>query len=253
MGKNARIRKQKITEQQKEIKALIKQKAEHSNPFYKIWAKWQFWVYVLAVALIIFNPFYNLMMKEYKMNSDNFAIFHTSMGDISVELYKQDAPNTVANFVKLSKQGFYNGLTFHRVIKGFMIQGGDPKGDGTGGPGYQFADEINSHKIVKGSLAMANAGANTNGSQFYIVTEEDQPSLDGKYTNFGQVVSGLDIAVKISEVATDSNDKPVDAVIINSIEIQSKKLEPGPVDTTSSTSQDSSSLPISTQPSGSGE
>jgi cyclophilin family peptidyl-prolyl cis-trans isomerase len=142
------------------------------------------------------------------------------MGDISIELYAKDAPKTVENFEKLSKDKFYNGLLWHRVIKGFMIQGGDPKGDGTGGPGYQFEDEINDHKIVAGTVAMANSGPNTNGSQFFIVTEQPQPQLDGKHTVFGKVLTGMDIVRAIGEAPTNSDDKPLSDITINSIEIK---------------------------------
>lgn len=224
MGKKARIRKEFKTLQKVEVKEHIESKIRGSNPFYRLWAKWQFWTYIFVFAAIIFYPFYNKLMEENKMNTDNFVVMHTTMGDITFELYKKDVPKTVDNFVKLSKQGFYDGLLFHRVIKSFMIQGGDPKGDGTGGPGYEFADEISDHKIVAGTVAMANSGPNTNGSQFFIVTENEQTHLDGKYNVFGKVISGLDIAVKISEVSTDSNDKPLQDVKINSIEIQSRKL-----------------------------
>ncbi len=111
----------------------------------------------------------------------------TTEGPIVFELFDEDAPKTVENFRKLAGEGFYDGLTFHRVIKDFMIQGGCPQGTGTGGPGYTFEDEINPHKIVRGALAMANAGPNTNGSQFFIVTADACPWLDGKHTVFGQV------------------------------------------------------------------
>ncbi|MFA6382332.1 MAG: peptidylprolyl isomerase [Candidatus Buchananbacteria bacterium] len=156
------------------------------------------------------------------------AIIKTSLGNITVKLYNQDAPQTVANFVKLAKAGFYDGTKFHRVIKDFMIQGGDPlsKNDsskaswGTGGPGYQFADEINSHQLVKGSLAMANSGPNTNGSQFFIVTAEATPWLDGKHTNFGEVTAGLDVVSKIQNVKTEAADRPVTDVTIESIELK---------------------------------
>ncbi|MDD2807141.1 MAG: peptidylprolyl isomerase [Patescibacteria group bacterium] len=156
------------------------------------------------------------------------ATFKTNLGEVTVELYSKDSPQTVANFVKLAKDGFYNGTKFHRVIKDFMIQGGDPlsKDDtiktrwGTGGPGYTFPDEINSHKLVKGSLAMANAGPNTNGSQFFIVSAEATPWLDGHHTNFGQVVSGLDVVDKIQNVKTEGADRPVSDVIIESIELK---------------------------------
>lgn len=236
MGKKARLRKDKRVSEEKVIKEHIEAKVRSLNPFYLIWTKWQFWAYVVVIVLIILFPFYNKVTKERAMNKDNVAVFHTTMGDITVELYKTDAPNTVNNFVKLSSQGFYDGLLFHRVIKSFMIQGGDPKGDGTGGPGYQFDDEPTDHKIVAGTLAMANSGPNTNGSQFFIVTEQAQTHLDGKYNVFGKVLSGLDIAVKISEVAVDGNDKPIEDVKINSIEIQSRKLAATEEATSDSTS-----------------
>lgn len=156
------------------------------------------------------------------------ATLKTSMGDITVEFYGDDSPNTVNNFVKLAKEGFYNGIKFHRVIKDFMIQAGDPlsKDDsqkdfwGTGGPGYMFEDEFNNHPLVAGSFAMANAGPNTNGSQFFIVTADSTPWLDGKHTNFGQVTQGLDIVMAIQGVATEGADRPVEAVVIESIELQ---------------------------------
>ena len=155
------------------------------------------------------------------------VVLKTNFGDIVLELSTADAPKTVENFVKLSKSGFYNGTKFHRVIKGFMIQGGDPNSkdddwsdDGMGGPGYKFEDEINSNKLVRGTLAMANAGANTNGSQFFIVTTEATPWLDGKHTAFGKVLNGMDIVDKIESVKVNENDHPTDDVIVNSIEIQ---------------------------------
>jgi cyclophilin family peptidyl-prolyl cis-trans isomerase len=147
------------------------------------------------------------------------ATMQTAEGAITFELFDEDAPKTVANFRKLSSDGFYDGLTFHRVIKDFMIQGGCPQGTGTGGPGYQFEDEINPHKIVRGALAMANAGPHTNGSQFFIVTTEKAPWLDGKHTVFGQVTDGMDVVDKLEEVATDGGDRPVDPIGIASIEL----------------------------------
>ena len=132
----------------------------------------------------------------------------TNHGDITFELFDEDAPKTVENFRKLARDGFYDGLKFHRIIKDFMIQGGCPKGTGTGGPGYTFEDEINSHKAVRGSLAMANAGPNTNGSQFFIVTLEATPWLDGKHTVFGQVTDGMDVVDKLEGLPTDSGDRP---------------------------------------------
>ena len=147
------------------------------------------------------------------------AEIHTRFGQIDVELYSDEAPETVANFVKLAKDGYYDGLTFHRVIPGFMVQAGCPQGDGTGGPGYTFGDEFNDHKIVKGSLAMANAGPGTNGSQFFIVTADSTPWLDGKHTNFGQVTSGMDTVFAIVNVDRDGRDKPTEPVLMDKIVI----------------------------------
>jgi peptidyl-prolyl cis-trans isomerase B (cyclophilin B) len=142
------------------------------------------------------------------------AVLHTNHGDITVELFEEDAPKTVENFTKLAADKFYEGVIFHRIIKDFMIQGGDPTGTGRGGPGYTFEDEFNAHKIERGALAMANAGPNTNGSQFFIVTTSAAPWLDGKHTVFGKVVEGMDVVDKIEGLDTDSNDRPKqDAVI----------------------------------------
>src|SRR5947209_2692120 len=138
------------------------------------------------------------------------ATIETNHGTIELELFTDDAPETVANFTKLANDGFYDGLVFHRVIPDFMIQGGCPQGTGTGGPGYTFADEINHHKIVRGTIAMANAGPNTNGSQFFIVTAEATPWLDGKHTAVGQVTSGMDVIDEIQSAATDARDRPVE-------------------------------------------
>ncbi len=147
------------------------------------------------------------------------ATLHTNHGAIGLELFDEDAPKTVENFLGLSRDGFYDGLIFHRVIQDFMIQGGCPQGTGTGGPGYQFEDEFNEHKVVRGALAMANAGPNTNGSQFFIVTTEAAPWLDGKHTVFGEVTSGMDVVDEISEVETGPGDKPVQPVTIERVEI----------------------------------
>ena len=144
---------------------------------------------------------------------------HTSEGAIELELFAEDAPKTVDNFTKLAGEGFYDGLVFHRVIPDFMIQGGCPQGDGTGGPGYTFEDEFNEHKIVRGALAMANAGPNTNGSQFFIVTADACPWLDGKHTVFGQVTSGQDVADRISDADRDGRDRPTTDVVIERITI----------------------------------
>jgi cyclophilin family peptidyl-prolyl cis-trans isomerase len=147
------------------------------------------------------------------------ATLHTSEGAIEVELYPDDAPKTVDNFEKLSREGFYEGVVFHRVIPDFMIQGGDPTGTGMGGPGYEFEDEFNDHRVARGALAMANAGPNTNGSQFFIVTAEATPWLDGKHTVFGQVTSGMDVVDRISQTERDANDRPRKPVTIDRVEL----------------------------------
>jgi cyclophilin family peptidyl-prolyl cis-trans isomerase len=153
------------------------------------------------------------------------ATMQTSEGPIRLELFDEDAPKTVANFKKLAGDGFYDGLIFHRVIKDFMIQGGCPQGTGTGGPGYTFEDEINHHKIVKGALAMANAGPNTNGSQFFIVTTEEAPWLDGKHTVFGEVREGMDVVDRIGTTQTDGRDRPVEPIGIETIELEQATTE----------------------------
>ena len=147
------------------------------------------------------------------------ATLHTNHGAISVELFADDAPTTVENFVRLAEEGFYDGVIFHRVIPDFMIQGGDPTGTGSGGPGYQFEDEINNHRVVRGALAMANAGPNTNGSQFFIVTAEACPWLDGKHTVFGRVSAGMEVVDRISEVPRDARDRPREPVTVQRVEL----------------------------------
>jgi len=136
-----------------------------------------------------------------------------------LELFDEDAPKTVENFRKLASEGFYDGLTFHRIIKDFMAQGGCPEGTGTGGPGYEFEDEFNDHKIEHGALAMANSGPNTNGSQFFLVTADACPWLDGKHTVFGKVVEGTDVLERLNDVPTSGSDKPLTPVYISSIEL----------------------------------
>ncbi|HEX8208496.1 MAG TPA: peptidylprolyl isomerase [Solirubrobacteraceae bacterium] len=148
------------------------------------------------------------------------ATMRTNLGAIQIELFDEDAPQTVNNFKKLAGDGFYDGVIFHRVIRDFMIQGGDPTGTGTGGPGYSFDDEINDHKIVRGALAMANAGPNTNGSQFFIVTTPEAPWLDGKHTVFGRVVEGMDVVDKIEGAETGPGDKPKDDVVIEGVDLE---------------------------------
>jgi peptidyl-prolyl cis-trans isomerase B (cyclophilin B) len=146
---------------------------------------------------------------------------HTNHGAIELELFDEDAPKTVENFRKLAGDGFYDGVIFHRVIKDFMIQGGDPTGTGTGGPGYTFEDEFNDHKVERGALAMANAGPNTNGSQFFIVTTDAAPWLDGKHTVFGRVTSSMDAVDSIEGAETDAADKPRADAVIERIDLAS--------------------------------
>jgi peptidyl-prolyl cis-trans isomerase B (cyclophilin B) len=147
------------------------------------------------------------------------ATLHTTAGAVTVELFDEAAPKTVANFRQLAGDGFYDGLLFHRVIPDFMIQGGCPEGTGTGGPGYTFEDEINENKVVRGALAMANAGPNTNGSQFFIVTTEAAPWLDGKHTVFGRVSDGMDAVDAIESTPTDEGDRPSEPQLIERIEL----------------------------------
>ena len=147
------------------------------------------------------------------------ATLHTSEGRVALELFAADAPKTVDNFLTLARSGFYDGVMFHRVIPGFMIQGGDPTGTGSGGPGYQFEDEINDHRVVRGALAMANAGPNTNGSQFFIVTADECPWLDGKHTVFGRVTEGMDVVDRISALPTDARDRPRESATIERVEL----------------------------------
>ncbi len=147
------------------------------------------------------------------------ATLHTNAGAVSVELFDDAAPKTVENFRKLAGDGFYDGLIFHRVIPEFMIQGGCPEGTGTGGPGYTFEDEINEHKVVRGALAMANAGPNTNGSQFFIVTAAEAPWLDGKHTVFGRVTHGMEAVDAMEAVQTDDSDRPLERQVIERVEL----------------------------------
>jgi len=149
------------------------------------------------------------------------ATLHTNKGAIAIELFDDDAPKTVENFKKLAADGFYDGVIFHRVIPDFMIQGGDPTGTGTGGPGYTFEDEFNDHKVERGALAMANAGPNTNGSQFFIVTTGAAPWLDGKHTVFGRVTSSMDAVDSIEGTETDAADKPRADAVIERIDLAS--------------------------------
>src|SRR5262245_27512119 len=150
------------------------------------------------------------------------ATMQTNKGTIELDLFDEDAPVTMENFLKLARDGYYDGVIFHRVIEDFMIQGGDPTGTGSGGPGYTFEDEANEHPVARGALAMANAGPNTNGSQFFIVTAEACPWLDGKHTVFGRVTAGMDVVDEISRVDKDARDRPRDDIRIESIQVSSQ-------------------------------
>jgi cyclophilin family peptidyl-prolyl cis-trans isomerase len=168
----------------------------------------------------------NKIQQENLVSQFSGAVIKTNQGNITVKFYGQESPITVNNFMNLAKQGFYIGTKFHRVIKDFMIQGGDPNSkdddwsnDGMGGPGYKFQDEFNQHQLVKGSLAMANSGPNTNGSQFFIVTKESTPWLDGKHTNFGEVVEGMEVVAKIEAAEANENDHPIEDMTVNSVEL----------------------------------
>ena len=147
------------------------------------------------------------------------ATIQTNHGTIELELFDEDAPATVDNFVKLARDGFYDGVVFHRVIPDFMIQGGDPTGTGSGGPGYTFDDEANDRKVVRGVLAMANAGPNTNGSQFFIVTADACPWLDGQHTVFGRVTAGMEVVDEISTLERDARDRPRSDVVMQSVSV----------------------------------
>lgn len=159
---------------------------------------------------------------QLKDGVDYQARFITSMGDFEIDLFEDKTPITVNNFVYLAGKKFYDGLIFHRVIQDFMIQGGDPQGTGSGGPGYSFKDEITREPLVRGSLAMANSGKNTNGSQFFIVTKEKTPWLDKVHTNFGMITKGLDVVMEIQKVPVDTNNRPLKNVVINNVVILEK-------------------------------
>ena len=223
MGKRAKLKREKIQEEKKERKQIVEKNYREKNPWIYFWRRVDFWIIAVAVLAVCVYPFiptkYLPKYETEQKQKGTHAILNTSMGDIELAFYGADAPKTVANFEKLANEGFYSNMIWHRVIKDFVIQTGDPSGDGTGGPGYQFDDEINNHKFVVGTVGMANSGANTNGSQFFIIVGKDQSSLDGKYTAFGYVVRGMDVAELIAQTPTDENDKPLTDIKLNSIQI----------------------------------
>jgi len=268
MGKKSQIRREKKTIEKKERKEIVRALELSQSPWATFWKRFDFWIYIVCFILVVAFPF----IRPTAFGPGK-AILHTSMGDIEMTFYDGTAPKTIDNFKKLAEGGYYNGLLWHRVIKSFMIQTGDPNGDGTGGEsadGGMFADEINadslgldkqivgqtqavynqltsdektkdanmtvkayyeskgfkyitnviSHKMVAGSVTMANRGPNTNASQFFIVTDSPQPHLDGQHTVFAHVSKGMDVVKKISEVAADTEtDKPLDPVKVNTVEI----------------------------------
>jgi len=268
VGKRAQVKREKRRAEEKERKQVLRQLERASSPWETFWRRLDFWIYIICFVLIVAFPF----IRPTAFGPGK-AVLHTSMGDIEMSFYSDTAPKTIENFKKLAEGGYYNGLLWHRVIKDFMIQTGDPNGDGTGGEsanGGTFADEINadslglnteivgqtaavynqltsdektadanmtvkayyeskgykyitsvaSHKMEAGSVAMANRGPDTNGSQFFIVSDSVQPHLDGQHTVFAYVSKGMEVVKKISEVATDSEtDKPLDPVKVNTVEI----------------------------------
>lgn len=220
MGKKAQIKRLNKEEEAKTKKEVIAKNYYSKNPWALFWKRTSFYVVVLCFLAIMAYPI--LRAQGYLGGSTgDGAVLHTSMGDIEISFYKDDAPNTVKNFQKLTKQEFYKNMLWHRIIKGFVIQTGDPNGDGTGGPGYQFNDEISKRQFKEGVLGMANAGENTNGSQFFIVNGPTaEESLDGKYTAFAEVTKGMDVVQKISAVEVDENDKPLEPVYLISTKLK---------------------------------
>ena len=192
---------------------------------------------VIVICLAVFSV-YSLIKNNSEGNfgensgvseiqKEKVAVLETNLGTIKFKMFYKDAPKTCANFERLTEKKFYDGIKFHRVIKDFMIQTGDPNSrdddwsdDGTGGPGYKFEDEINEHKLVRGAVAMANSGPNTNGSQFFIVTAKETPWLDGKHTVFGKVIEGMDIVDKIGNSETNENDHPLKDIVMEKVYIE---------------------------------
>lgn len=234
MGKRERLKKQQRiknkTEAEKEVQKRKKDRKK------KIAKKILVWILLPASIIVFVIGMWMVAHKKPKIEVKNpIAIMATDFGDIRLELYKDKAPKTVENFIGLSEKGYYNGRIFHRVIKDFMIQAGDSNCDwddpnippagicGTGGEslwGEPFEDEINDVKIDRGILAMANSGPNTNGSQFFIVTEKPQPQLDGKHTAFGKVIEGMEVVQKIATAETVSGDRPKENVKIKEVRVE---------------------------------
>jgi cyclophilin family peptidyl-prolyl cis-trans isomerase len=252
MGKRAQQKRQEKIEAENRRKDEISARLKEKQPWLYFWRRVDFWILTACFLLVIAFPFVNPYLSRVRSGankSGNLAVIKTSVGDIKVALYPNDAPKTVDNFIQLSKRGYYNNTTFHRVIRDFVIQGGDPKGDGTGGEsafgaaledeinprslglspeqitsleqeGYRYNYALNSHKLTPGVIAMANSGPNSNGSQFFIVTEKPQPHLDGKHTVFGEVTEGMDIVRLIASVEVGEGDKPKEPITVYTVEIR---------------------------------
>ena len=215
MGKKQRERKKRKLEEIAAQREEIKSKANYFDVG-KFFRSPALYIYIICFVAIIAYPF---IYKKY-IPHGRYAILETSEGNIKIELRHDKAPHTVDNFIDLARLGFYKNMLWHRVVKSFIIQSGDPTGSGTGGAGRQIDDEISDLSFTAGVVGMANAGANTNDSQFFITVADAQESLNGKYTSFGQVIEGLDIAEKIAEVPIDDKEKPTTPVYLNNVIIK---------------------------------
>lgn len=215
MGKNQRERKERKIAELKEKKAELEKNSVEVS-IGKIFKSVAFYVYLICIIAVAFYPFF----YDKYVPHGKYAVLDTSEGEIKIQLYHDKAPKTVDNFIDLAKSGFYNNLIWHRVVKDFVIQTGDPTGTGTGGAGRQIDDEISDLSFVAGTVGMANAGENTNDSQFFITTADVQDSLDGKYTSFARVISGMDVVEKIAAVPTNDDEKPISDVLLNDVKIK---------------------------------
>jgi cyclophilin family peptidyl-prolyl cis-trans isomerase len=215
MGKKQRERKERKLQELAERREEIESKSTSFEPI-KLLKSIPFYIYLLCALALLAYPF---VYTKY-IPHGKYAIIETSEGNIKVELRADKAPKTVANFQDLAKSGFYKNMIWHRVVKGFVIQTGDPTGTGTGGAGKQVNDEISDLNFTEGILGMANSGPNTNDSQFFITTADAQESLNGKYTSFGQVIEGMNVIKKIEAVQTDENEKPISSVFLKNVVIK---------------------------------
>ena len=231
MGKSQRLKEKRMAE---EGKTLLEKRGKNKKTK-KLLAVFCFLCLAFLIGYMAIDSFSNKEAKDEdsqkpaEESSEKIFVLETNLGIIKIKMFSDAAPKTVENFEKLAGEGFYDGVRFHRVIKDFMLQTGDPNSkdndwsnDGTGGPGYAFDDEINDYKIIKGRIAMANSGPNTNGSQFFIVTKEAAPWLDGKHTVFGEVVEGMDVVDKIEGAETNENDHPLKDITISKISLEEK-------------------------------